>query len=87
MNIKGNFSPLRYPGGKSVLNKWMEELFIQNNLVGGTYAEPYVGGAGVALFLLFNNLAEKITYSEQNIKQRDQVSDLKKYYSLLEIKD
>ncbi|MBP9765840.1 MAG: hypothetical protein KBD12_01225 [Candidatus Pacebacteria bacterium] len=34
-----------------------------------------------------NNLAEKITYSEQNIKQRDQVSDLKKYYSLLEIKD
>lgn len=34
-----------------------------------------------------SNLAEKITYSEQNIKQQDQVSDLKKYYSLLEIKD
>lgn len=34
-----------------------------------------------------NNLAEKITYSEQNIKQQDQVADLKKYYTLLEIKD
>lgn len=34
-----------------------------------------------------NNLAEKITYSEQNIKNQDQVTDLKKYYSLLEIKD
>ena len=34
-----------------------------------------------------NNLAEKITYSEQNIKNQDQVRDLKKYYSLLQIKD
>lgn len=64
MNIKGNFSPLRYPGGKSVLNNWMKELFIQNNLVGGTYAEPYAGGAGVALFLLLNNLAKKIIIND-----------------------
>jgi uncharacterized protein YdcH (DUF465 family) len=34
-----------------------------------------------------NNLAEKITYSENNIKNQDQVTDLKKYYSLLQIKD
>lgn len=34
-----------------------------------------------------NNLAEKIAYSEQNIKNQDQIADLKKYYSLLEIKD
>lgn len=64
MSTKSNFSPLRYPGGKSVLNKWMKELFIQNNLVGGTYAEPYAGGAGVALFLLFNNLAKKIIIND-----------------------
>ena len=34
-----------------------------------------------------NNIAEKITYSENNIKNQDQVTDLKKYYSLLQIKD
>jgi len=34
-----------------------------------------------------NNLAEKITYSEQNINKKDEVKDLKKYYTLLQIKD
>lgn len=57
-------SPLRYPGGKGVLNKWMKELLLQNNLVGGTYAEPYAGGAGVALFLLLNNLTKKIIIND-----------------------
>lgn len=61
---KNTFSPLRYPGGKSVLNTWMKELFVQNNLVGGTYAEPYAGGAGLALFLLINNLARKIIIND-----------------------
>jgi hypothetical protein len=34
-----------------------------------------------------NSLAEKITYSEQNLTDIDQLTYLKKYYSLLEIKD
>lgn len=34
-----------------------------------------------------NNLSQKIYYSEQNIKNVDEVRDLKKFYSLLEIKD
>ena len=34
-----------------------------------------------------NSLAEKISYSEENINKRDDVQDLKKYYSLLQIKD
>lgn len=34
-----------------------------------------------------NNLAEKISYSEQNIKKDAEVKDLKKYYTLLQIKD
>lgn len=67
MNNRKSFSPLRYPGGKSVLNKWMEELFLQNNLVGGTYAEPYAGGAGVALFLLFKGLAKKIVINDYDL--------------------
>lgn len=34
-----------------------------------------------------NDLSEKIAYSEQNLKKSDEVNDLKKYYSVLEIKD
>lgn len=34
-----------------------------------------------------NDLAEKISYSEQNIKNKDEVTELKRYYSLLQIKD
>lgn len=34
-----------------------------------------------------NSLAEKISYSEQNMKKKEDVKELKKYYSLLQIKD
>lgn len=34
-----------------------------------------------------NSLAEKISYSEENIGKSDEVIELKKYYSLLQIKD
>lgn len=34
-----------------------------------------------------NSLAEKISYTEENIKDIAKVTELKKYYSLLEIKD
>lgn len=34
-----------------------------------------------------NELADKIAYSEANLKNSDQVTELKRYYSLLEIKD
>ena len=34
-----------------------------------------------------NDLAEKITYSEQSMNKQADVTELKKYYSLLEIKD
>lgn len=34
-----------------------------------------------------NELATKITYSEENIKNKSEVRELKRYYSLLQIKD
>ncbi len=34
-----------------------------------------------------NELSDKIAYSEQNIRNKDEVTELKRYYSLLEIKD
>lgn len=54
------YSPLRYPGGKASISKFIADLASQNNLVGGTYVELYAGGAGAALNLLFNNIFDKI---------------------------
>ena len=51
--ITSNISPLRYPGGKTKLYSFVKELIKVNQCK--TYIEPYAGGAGVALKLLFNN--------------------------------
>lgn len=53
-------SPLRYPGGKAKLAPFLKQLFELNNLTDGHYAEPYAGGAGVALRLLFDDFARHI---------------------------
>jgi DNA adenine methylase len=45
-------TPLRYPGGKGKLTEFVKLVFEENELLGGHYAEPYAGGAGVALNLL-----------------------------------
>jgi DNA adenine methylase len=50
-------SPFRYPGGKARLANFVKVLCIRNGLVGGHYAEPYAGGASVALALLFAEVA------------------------------
>ncbi|MGF1630623.1 MAG: DNA adenine methylase [Kiloniellaceae bacterium] len=46
-------SPLRYPGGKGRLSQYVIELIEMNDLVGGHYVEPYAGGAGIAISLLY----------------------------------
>ena len=53
-------TPLRYPGGKAKFSPHIEQILRCNDLVGGCYAEPYAGGAGVALGLLLNGLVEDI---------------------------
>ncbi len=45
-------TPLRYPGGKRKLSDFFERLLSDNGLLGGDYAEPFAGGAGLALELL-----------------------------------
>lgn len=48
-------SPLRYPGGKSCLINLASELLRINGLEHGHYAEPYAGGCGLALSLLYGS--------------------------------
>lgn len=45
-------TPLRYPGGKRKLANFVEALIYHNSLPGCDYAEPYAGGAGLAIELL-----------------------------------
>lgn len=54
------YSPLRYPGGKGALASSLADIILYNNLEKGPYFEPYAGGAGAALYLLFNGFVEKI---------------------------
>lgn len=54
------YSPLRYPGGKAAFAPFIAKLMEDNGLAGGHYLEPYAGGAGVALDLLFQGYAKHI---------------------------
>lgn len=53
-------SPLRYPGGKGCIYSFVSELLVENDLVGVNYAEPYAGGAGLALRLLVDEFVSCI---------------------------
>ena len=60
------YSPLRYPGGKGKISSFFSELFVANNLIGGTYIEPYVGGGSIALSLLINGVANQIIINDKD---------------------
>jgi DNA adenine methylase len=54
------YSPLRYPGGKRRLAPVVMRLLEENRLADVQYVEPYVGGAAIALALLFEEYASII---------------------------
>ncbi|MDO8445725.1 MAG: DNA adenine methylase [Deltaproteobacteria bacterium] len=54
------YTPLRYPGGKARFAPFIAEVMQSNGLATGHYLEPYAGGAGVALELLFHGHASHV---------------------------
>lgn len=60
------YSPLRYPGGKGKISAFFADLFTANNLEGGTYIEPYVGGGSIALYLLMNRIVNRIIINDRD---------------------
>jgi len=60
-------SPLRYPGGKQILSRVLSELIRVNGRQGGIYAEPYAGGAGAALTLLYGEHIERIMINDADL--------------------
>lgn len=57
------YSPLRYPGGKKKLAKFIAQICIDHN-IHGHYVEPYAGGASVALYLLLEGKVSNITIND-----------------------
>lgn len=57
------YSPLRYPGGKNRLAKFIA-LICEKNNINGHYVEPYAGGTSVALYLLLNKYVKEITIND-----------------------
>src|SRR3989338_9288963 len=66
--MKTFYSPLRYPGGKSKLAKFIALLCEKNQIdnTSGHYVEPYAGGASVALFLLFNGHVSEVSINDSD---------------------
>lgn len=59
-----NYSPLRYPGGKSKLAPFVSLVIKKSNLQNPIYIEPFAGGAGTALELLFNGTVNEIVIND-----------------------
>jgi DNA adenine methylase len=60
-------SPLRYPGGKQKLAPFITEVMQESGLIGGDYAEPYAGGAGVAIELLLSGNASHVHLNDSSV--------------------
>lgn len=60
-----NPSPLRYPGGKYKISPLVECL-LGKCFAASIYIEPFAGGAGVALDLLFRGVVEEIVINDSD---------------------
>ena len=58
------YSPLRYPGGKASLSSFLFDIIDYNHIVNCTYIEPFAGGAGAALTLLFLEKVDQIIIND-----------------------
>lgn len=59
-----HFSPLRYPGGKAKLARFVKAIILANNLSDGEYVEPFAGGAAVAMELLLQEYVSRVRIND-----------------------
>jgi DNA adenine methylase len=57
-------SPLRYPGGKHSLAPLLAGIMVCNDLHDGVLVEPFAGGAGAALRLMFDEFASELILND-----------------------
>ncbi|MDD3186859.1 MAG: DNA adenine methylase [Bacilli bacterium] len=58
------YSPLRYPGGKGQVYDTVVAILEDNHLSNCTYIEPFAGGAGIAIRLLFENKVKRVIIND-----------------------
>jgi len=61
-----HFTPLRYPGGKGKLAAYIKSIIKENKMMDGEYVEPYAGGAGIALELLFHEYVSRVHINDMS---------------------
>lgn len=61
-----NYSPLRYPGGKTKIAPLVNAIMEKAGIEKGTYIEPFAGGCGVALALLLSNKVDHIVINDMD---------------------
>lgn len=61
-----DFSPLRYPGGKSSLTDFFSNVIDANFEQRPRYVEPYAGGAGAAIALLLTGRVDEIVVNDMD---------------------
>ncbi len=66
-NPKKFYSPLRYPGGKASLSSFLSKAVEVSEISDCTYVEPFAGGAGAALTLLFLEKVDRIVINDFDI--------------------
>lgn len=59
-----NYSPLRYPGGKTRIAPLVKNIMNKAGIENGTYIEPFAGGCGIALSLLLNGDVQRIVIND-----------------------
>jgi DNA adenine methylase len=59
-------SPLRYPGSKRRLVHYIKSVIAKNELRPKLFVEPFVGGASVALQLLYDGVVEQIGLADKD---------------------
>lgn len=60
----GRYSPLRYPGGKGKIARFVCDIIRQNGLSDGRYVEPYAGGAAIAWELLITGVVRRVSIND-----------------------
>jgi DNA adenine methylase len=60
-------TPLRYPGGKQRLTPFIIEVMEANGINAGHYAEPYAGGAGIAVELLRRKVVSHVHLNDASV--------------------
>lgn len=60
----GRHSPLRYPGGKGKIARFVRSIIRANGLADGRYVEPYAGGAAIAWEMLITGVVRRISIND-----------------------